>query len=278
MTAQLHFLPDAERTRRMTSAELRAAFLVQGLFVPGKVVLRHVDLDRVVLGGAVPTSVPLDVEAPPSVGAAYLAERRELGILNIGNAGTVTLDGKTFALGARDALYVGRGVKRVTVASDDPKKPARFYLVSYPAHAPFDSALVSRSKIEPALLGAAETANRRSLYKYIHPGGAKSSQLMLGVTELASGSVWNTMPPHTHNRRTEVYLYFDLPDDAMVVHMMGEPDDTRHLVVRNEEVILSPGWSIHAGCGTASYSFCWAMGGENQDFADMQGVAIPNLK
>jgi 4-deoxy-L-threo-5-hexosulose-uronate ketol-isomerase len=278
MTAQLHFLPDAERTKRMTSAELRAAFLVQGLFVPGKVVLRHVDLDRVVLGGAVPTSVPLDVEAPPSVGAAYLAERRELGILNIGNAGTVTLDGKTFALGARDALYVGRGVKRVTVASDDPKKPARFYLVSYPAHAPFDSALVIRSKIEPTLLGAPETANRRSLYKYIHPGGAKSSQLMLGVTELASGSVWNTMPPHTHNRRTEVYLYFDLPDDAMVVHMMGEPDDTRHLVVRNEEVILSPGWSIHAGCGTASYSFCWAMGGENQDFADMQGVAIPNLK
>ena len=179
---------------------------------------------------------------------------------------------------SRDVLYIGRGSRDVTFASDDASTPARFYLVSYPAHASYPVAHAPAASAEVADLGTTERANRRRLAKFIHGGGAKSAQLVMGVTELQPGSVWNTMPSHTHHRRTEVYLYFDLPDDAMVVHLMGEPTETRHIVVRNEEVVLSPSWSIHSGAGTTNYAFCWAMGGENQDFTDMQPVDMRELK
>ena len=274
----MHRLPDAERTKRLTTDELRAGFLVEDLFVPGKVVTRHVDLDRAVLVGAIPLAAPLTLDAPESMRAAYFAERRELGLLNIGGAGSVAVDSESFDLDGGDVLYVGRGSREITLASDDTKQPARFYGVSYPAHAGYPTTRITRGDAQTSELGGAATANSRRLAKYIHPGGAPSAQLVMGVTTLATGSVWNTMPSHTHARRTEVYLYFDLAEDAAVIHLMGEPGETRHLVVGDGDVVLSPAWSIHSGCGTTRYAFCWAMGGENQDFADMQGVDMRELK
>ena len=274
----MHYLASPAETSRMTTEELRSRFLVRELFVPGAATLRFIDLDRVVLGGVVPTGSALRLEAPPAMAAEFFTERREVGVLNVGGTGTVTVDGSAFAMESRDCLYIGRGSRDITFASADSARPARFYLVSYPAHASFPTAHVARDAADVTELGSAERANLRRLYKYIHPGGIRSAQLVMGMTELLDGNVWNTMPPHTHERRTEVYLYFDLPADSTVFHMMGKPDETRHLVVRDGEVILSPGWSVHAGCGTTSYTFCWAMGGENQVFADMQMVPMEALK
>jgi 4-deoxy-L-threo-5-hexosulose-uronate ketol-isomerase len=270
----MHRLPSARETSRMSAEELRAAFLVRGLFVPGAVTLRHIDLDRVVLGGAVPTARPLQLDAPVWLGSSFFLERRELGVLNIGGAGRVSVDGTQHQLGKLDVLYVGRGNRSVAMESDDAATPARLYLVSYPAHADHPTALVRRSDAEAGAseIGAAERASCRRIARYIHLEGVRSAQLVMGVTSLAQGSVWNTMPPHTHHRRTEVYLYFDLPADAVVVHLLGEASDTRHVLARDGDAVLSPGWSIHAGCGTASYRFCWAMGGENQVYSDMQPV------
>src|SRR5918992_1456291 len=274
----MHYLPDPDKTRSLSTEELRASFLVRDLFRPGEITLRAVDLDRVVLGGAVPGREALTLEAPPSMAAAFFTERRELGVLNIGGAGRIRVDGTAYAMKNRDVLYIGRGSREIILESDTEEKPARFYLVSYPAHVSCPTCHISRDQANVTELGGAAQANRRRLYKYVYPGGVESAQLVMGITELADGSVWNTMPPHTHVRRTEVYLYFDLPDDAVVLHLMGEPHETRHLVVRNEEAVLSPGWSIHSGGGTSSYSFCWAMGGENQDYADMQPVDMDTLR
>ena len=274
----MHYLPSPEHARRMTTEELRAAFLVTDLFQPGTVTLRVIDLDRVVLGGVVPTDGPLSLRAPEALRAEYFTERREVGVLNIGGAGRVTVDGTVHAMAAKDVLYVGRGSRDVRFESDDAARPARFYLVSYPAHASHPTAFVSPDTAEGGQMGSQETANRRTIRRYVHANGAPSAQLVMGVTTLDTGSVWNTMPAHTHARRTEIYLYFDLPADAMVLHLMGEPTETRTLVVRDGDVALSPGWSVHAGCGTSNYAFCWAMGGENQDYADMQAVEMTTLR
>jgi 4-deoxy-L-threo-5-hexosulose-uronate ketol-isomerase len=278
MDERMHSLPDAVRSRTLSTAELRDAFLVQGLFRPDEINLRHVDLDRVVIGGVLPCCDTLRLEAPASLAASHFTERREVGVLNITGPGVVTVDGQRFTMDALDVLYVGRGSRDVRFESVDAKRPARFYLVSYPAHASYPTARVARADAAGTELGSAAGANRRRLSKFIHAGGAASAQLVMGVTELLPGSVWNTMPSHRHARRTEVYLYFGLPDDAAVVHLMGEPGETRHLLVRNEEAVLSPPWSIHSGCGTTNYTFCWAMGGENQDFTDMQAVDMRELK
>jgi len=274
----MHYLPGPAEARRMDTAELRDRFLLGGLFIPGAVTLRFVDLDRVVIGAAVPMDAPLALDAPPEMAAEYFAERRELGVLNVGGAGSVTVDGRRYAMAFRDGLYVGRGSREISFASDDAANPARFYLVSYPAHAAHPTTHVAERDAEATELGTAAQANRRILRKYFHPNGIRTAQLVMGVTELLEGSVWNTMPAHTHARRTEVYLYFGVPADSFVVHLMGEPEQTRHLVVRDGEVALSPGWSIHSGCGTSAYTFCWAMGGENQVFADMQGVPMDALR
>lgn len=266
------------RSRTLSTEELRSAFLVQGLFQPDAINLRHIDLDRVVLGGAVPTGKPLELEAPESFAAKFFLERRELGILNIGAPGSVTVDGKRFDLSRLDVLYVGRGSRDVHFASESAGEPARFYLISYPAHATHATTHIKGADVTGSPIGSADRANSRKIAKYVHADGAESAQLVMGVTQLASGSVWNTMPAHTHFRRTEIYLYFDVPDDGVVVHLMGEPTETRHLMVRNEEVVLSPPWSIHSGCGTSNYTFCWAMGGENKDYTDMQAVDTRELK
>ena len=273
----MRYLPDAERTKRLTTDELRSGFLVQGLFQTGELILEHIDLDRLVLGGAVPTTAALRLDAPATLAAEYFTERREVGVLNVGARGTVTVDGVKHALETRDVLYVGRGSKDIAFESESANTPARFYLVSYPAHATHPTALAPLASADVTELGSAEKSNRRKIAKYIHAAGVKSAQLVMGVTELMPGSVWNTMPSHTHHRRTEIYLYFNLASDAFVVHLVGAPSETRHLIVRNEEVALSPAWSIHSGCGTSNYIFCWAMGGENQDYTDMQAVGMGEL-
>jgi len=271
-------LPDAERYRTLPNAALEDAFVLRSMFRPGAITLAHVDLDRVVLGGAVPGAAPLRLEPQASMRSEYFLERREAGILNVGDEGTVSVDGKQHRMANRDVLYVGRGSREVTFASADKTTPAAFYIVSYPAQVTHPTTHLSRERADVTELGDAAHANRRRLVKYIHTGGIQSAQLVLGVTELLPGNVWNTMPPHTHTRRTEVYLYFDLPADAAVFHVMGEPQNVRTLLVHDREAALSPGWSIHAGCGTSNYSFCWAMGGENQDYTDMQPVSIGDLR
>jgi 4-deoxy-L-threo-5-hexosulose-uronate ketol-isomerase len=273
----MHYLPSPQEYRRLTTPELRESFLVEDLFQPGRVALRFLDLDRVVLGGVIPTAEPLHLQADEALAAEYFTERREVGVLNIGGAGSVTVEGERYALERLDGLYIGRGNREVSFSSDDEAVPARFYLVSYPAHAAHPVAHIARDDAQMVELGTQEQANRRRLYKYFHPDALPTAQLVTGITELLEGSVWNTMPSHTHTRRTEVYLYFDLPEDAVVFHFVGQPEETRNLVVRDSQVALSPAWSIHSGCGTRNYTFCWAMGGENQAFSDMQAVDMKAL-
>jgi 4-deoxy-L-threo-5-hexosulose-uronate ketol-isomerase len=271
-------MADAVRYSTMTTAELRETFLIEGLFQEGGIETRYVDLDRTVIGGAVPTSKALTLETYPELRADYFLERRELGVLNVGGAGTVTVDGQSFSLGKLDCLYVGRGSRSVSFASDDAKTPAGFYLLSYPAHTQYPTRMARFADLEPVHLGSEETCNKRSIYKAIFLDGIRSCQLVMGFTLLAPGSNWNTMPPHTHRRRSEVYFYFDVDPSQRVLHLMGPPDETRHLVMRDREVVVSPGWSIHAGVGTKSYGFCWGMGGENQRYDDMDAVTIAKLK
>jgi 4-deoxy-L-threo-5-hexosulose-uronate ketol-isomerase len=275
---EMRYMPGPQQVSRMTTAELRENFLIENLFTPGEITMYAIDLDRVLVGGAVPLQKPVELTAPPAIAAEYFTERRELGVLNIGASGSVTVDGEKYALNKLDMVYVGRGARSVVFSSDDARQPARFYLVSYPAHASHPTRKITAADAESAELGTSENANRRKLSKYIHPAAMPSAQLVMGVTELHTGSVWNTMPPHTHQRRTEIYLYFDIPESAVVFHLLGAPGETRNLVVRDGQVALSPSWSIHAGCGTSNYRFCWAMGGENQVFSDMQGVDMGMLK
>jgi len=262
----------------MSTDELRGSFLLSDLFVPGQVNLRFTDLDRAVVGGAMPVDEALTLPNPGELRAEFFAQRREIGILNIGGDGAVTVDGRSFDLSARDVLYAGRGSRDVSFASASADNPARYYVISYPAHAEFPTRLVRSSEAQSNELGTVERANRRRIARYIHAEGVRSSQLVMGVTVLEPGSVWNTMPAHTHSRRSEIYLYFDLSSDAFVVHLMGEPQQLRSMIVRDGEVAMSPGWSVHSGCGTSAYAFCWAMGGENQDYADMDPVPVESMR
>ena len=270
-------LADSVRYQTMTTAELRETFLLTELFQPGQIDLVYVDLDRTVIGSAVPLDSPLPLSTDNALKATYFTERRELGILNIGAPGTVTVNGEAFNLDNLDALYIGRGNESVSFASQDPTRPAEFYLLSYPAHVTHPTTLIRSAELPRVKLGAPETANHREITKLIHMAGARRCQLVMGFTQLAPGSVWNTMPPHTHMRRSEVYLYFNIPAGDRVIHLMGPAHETRNLVVANKQVAVSPGWSIHAGVGTASYTFCWGMGGENQDYDDMDKLAVADL-
>ncbi len=270
-------MADAVRYRTMTNAELRSTFLLTELFQPGRIDLAYVDLDRTVIGSAAPAGEPLVLPCDDALKANYFTERRELGILNIGGPGRVTVNGESFNLDNLDALYVGRGNESVSFASHESGRPAEFYLLSYPAHAAHPTRLIQSEGLARVKLGAPATANQREITKLIHQAGVRSCQLVMGFTQLAQGSVWNTMPPHTHMRRSEVYLYFNIPDGDRVIHLMGPAHETRSLVVANKQAAVSPGWSIHAGVGTASYTFCWGMGGENQDYDDMDKLAVAEL-
>jgi 4-deoxy-L-threo-5-hexosulose-uronate ketol-isomerase len=271
-------MADPVRYPRMTTEELRETFLLGSLFESGKLHLAYVDLDRSIAGFAAPTTTPIALPTYPELRASYFTERREVGALSIGGAGSITVDGKTYELNNLDVLYIGRGSRDVSFASKDQSKPAVFYLLSYPAHAEFPTALVRKEDASPSELGSVETCNKRTICKYIHLQGARSSQLVMGVTHLAPGSNWNTMPPHTHMRRSEIYMYFNVAADARIMHFMGPPAETRHLVLADKDIVVSPGWSIHCGAGTRAYSFCWGMGGENQDYADMDPAPVDTLR
>lgn len=262
----------------LSPEELRSEFLVTGLFRSGEISLHWWETDRTVMGGICPTAGALLLPNPDALRAAFFLERREAGVINLGGPGIVRVDGTEHRLEPNDALYLGRGAKAVSFASQTPAKPARFWLLSYPAHAAYPTRHVPFRGIEGAKLGQRASANERTIYKLIHPGAFPTCQLVMGLTRLESGSVWNTMPPHTHLRRSEIYLYFDLPPEQAVFHFMGRPQETRHLVVRDCEAVLSPPWSIHCGVGTSSYGFIWGMGGENQEFADMDPAPLPELR
>ena len=265
----------------MNTKQLRAQYLVPELFVPGKVTVTYTHHDRIVLGGAVPAGSDLELTGYPEIRSDYFLEHREVGIINVGRTGTVTADGEVFTLVNGACLYLGRGIKSV-VFSDGIEGAAdagaQFYLFSAPAHTSYPAALVSPGEGTVRELGDQVTSNRRTLNQYIHENGVKSCQIVMGVTTLHPGSMWNTMPAHTHDRRTECYLYFDLPEDARVIHLLGEREETRHLVVSDRQAIISPSWSLHSGVGTAAYSFIWAMAGENQAFDDMDAAPVAELK
>jgi 4-deoxy-L-threo-5-hexosulose-uronate ketol-isomerase len=269
---------DPVRYPRMSTEELRDSFLIDGLDAAHAIRLTYVDLDRAVVGMAVPLEEPVALPTSPELRAEYFTERRELGALNVGGSGVIHVGDASYPLENLDVLYIGRGNPDVRFESKSKDNPAAFYLLSYPAHAIYPVTLVPKDSAQTTELGAVESCNRRTIYKYIHAGGAQSCQLVMGVTHLHEGSVWNTMPAHTHMRRSEIYLYFDLAEGARVFHLMGPPQETRHIVVANRGAVVSPGWSIHAGVGTQAYKFCWGMGGENQDYTDMDPVPIETMR
>ncbi len=271
------------------TARLREEFLIQNLFVPGEIKMVYSHIDRIITGAAVPTDKEIVVTAGEELRADYFLERREMGVINIGGAGIITIDGKEYQVAFKEGMYIGMGSKDISFKSADASNPAKFYFNSAPAHKTYPTVLIKpegvpsegvvivkdENKVE---LGSLEDANHRTICKYILPGQVESCQLVMGMTKLEPGSVWNTMPCHTHDRRMEVYLYFEVPEDAVVFHYMGEPTETRHIVMRNEEAVISPSWSIHSASATHAYTFIWGMVGENQAFDDMDHVAMKDIR
>ncbi|WP_419801704.1 5-dehydro-4-deoxy-D-glucuronate isomerase [Mucilaginibacter sp.] len=275
---EIRFQNSPKETSEMDTEELRSNFLAQNLMVDDEVKLVYSHYDRMIIGGAKPVTKTIKLENHPELRAEYFLERREIGIINVGGAGQVEADGVTFDLEKLTCVYLGKGTKNVVFKSNDPADPALFYLLSASVHQTYPSKKMTKDEASPGTMGAQETANHRTIYRYIHLDGLKSCQLVMGLTILSPGSVWNTMPAHTHTRRTEAYFYFDMPEEHRVIHFMGEPQETRHLVVANNQAIISPPWSIHSGCGTACYGFIWGMAGENLVYSDMDPVAIGDLR
>ncbi|MEL6923371.1 MAG: 5-dehydro-4-deoxy-D-glucuronate isomerase, partial [Bacteroidota bacterium] len=257
---------------RMNTTELRADFLVESLMNTGKAKYLYSHYDRMVIGGAVPTTKAINLSNDATLRSKFFLERREMGIINVGGKGTITADGKSYKMAKLSCLYLGRGTKKVSFSSSNKKSPAKFFMFSAPAHQAYPNTMFTKEDALPVTLGSAKTSNHRTIYKYIHGEGIESCQVVMGLTVLQDGSVWNTMPAHTHDRRSEVYFYFDVPKNQGVMHFMGQPQETRHLWLQNNQAIISPPWSIHAGSGTSSYSFIWAMAGENQDFTDHRNL------
>lgn len=269
---------DPKAAAAFDTARLRQEFLIQQLFQPGQVRITYTQMERMSVGGAMPARDRLVLGAVRQTGTASFLDRREMVVVNIGGPGTVTAGDQTFAMDHRDMLYLGKGAGEVSFESADAAEPAKFYLLSAPAHQAYPSRLVKIGEARRLDLGAQATSNERTIYQFIHPALVETCQLVVGMTVLAEGSVWNTMPCHVHDRRSEAYLYFAVPETARVFHFMGEPTETRHLVVANEEAILSPGWSIHCGAGTSNYTFVWGMAGDNIDYTDMDAVAMGDLR
>jgi 4-deoxy-L-threo-5-hexosulose-uronate ketol-isomerase len=257
---------------------LRELFHVSGFFVPDDASLTFSHVERMIVGGVMPVSKTVEVNEVPDLSKGAFLARRELGVINVGGAGKVVVDGKTWSLATREGLYIPMGTNTLGFTSDNAASPAKFYLASTPAHARYETVKIDLARANPMPVGSPATANERTIYQYINPDICRSAQLLMGLTSLKEGSVWNTMPCHLHERRSETYFYFDLKPDARVVHIMGEPHETRHIFVANEEAVIAPPWSIHTGCGTSNYSFIWAMGGENQEYKDVAWVPMNVLK
>jgi 4-deoxy-L-threo-5-hexosulose-uronate ketol-isomerase len=275
---EIRFSHSPAEVRGMTTEELRAAFLTEPLMERNNVQLVYTHYDRVIVGGAQPVDRRVALETHPELKADFFLQRREIGIINVGGKGPVYVGNSQFELDKLDCLYIGRGVKRVEFGSHHSEHPAAFYLLSAPAHADYAVQLMRGTEALPVSVGSAETSNARTIYKYIHADGIQSCQLVMGLTILKTGSVWNTMPAHTHTRRMEVYFYFDVAEQQRVFHFMGEPQETRHLVVADGQAVISAPWSIHSGCGTSNYAFIWGMAGENYTYTDMDAVAIAELR
>jgi 4-deoxy-L-threo-5-hexosulose-uronate ketol-isomerase len=274
---EIRFAVGPEETRQMDAEELMKNFRIGDLMRNDRLKLLYTHYDRVIVGGAVPVSKALLLPNHPELRSDYFLERRELGIINVGGPGTVTADGKKFELEKMSCLYLGKGTQKVSFASSDKKKPAIFYMLSAPAHAKYPARKLTKEKAAPVQLGATETSNKRTVYKYIHLEGIRSCQLVMGLTVLEAGSVWNSVPPHTHTRRMEMYFYFDLPEDQRLFHFLGNPRETKHMVMKNNEAVISPPWSTHFGCGTSNYGFIWGMAGENLVYTDMDPAPVPTL-
>ena len=264
--------------RHYSTDQLRQEFLVERNFAPGEVILTYTHNDRMIFGGVTPTEKPLSIELSTELGVSYFLERRELGVINIGGPGSIIIDGEEESMKKQDGYYIGKETREVVFKSDDPSNPAKFYCVSVPAHHKYRNVRISIDEIKPMETGDSATLNKRKIYQYIHPNVCESCQLQMGYTILEPGSSWNTMPCHTHERRMETYLYFDMKPDTRVFHFMGRPDETKHLVMKNEQATISPSWSIHSGVGTSDYTFIWAMCGENITYSDMDMVEMDQLK
>jgi 5-keto 4-deoxyuronate isomerase len=278
MTMKILYGAGPQDVRSYDTERLRAEFLIEDLFRADQVNFTYTHVDRLILGGAVPVSKTLEFGSGEEIGTPYLLSAREMGIANLGGRGTITVDGESFELDNRDVLYVGRGARLLTASSKSADRPARFYMNSVPAGAGIPHRLITQAESKPLDLGEARRSNKRRLRMYIHPEVAPSCLLLMGITDLAEGSIWNTMPPHLHERRMEAYCYFDLSAEDRVIHLMGRPEQTRHLVVAEGDAVLSPAWSIHMGAGTGPYAFVWGMTGENQEYNDVAPVALSELK
>ena len=268
--------------KRYTTEELRNEFLIQNIFKADEVTAVYSHVDRMVTLGCMPVNEVVDLEKGMDIwhtfGTQFFLERREIGVFNVGGDGKIVADDETFDLTYTDCVYITKGTKKVTFQSNDPKNTAKFYMVSAPAHTSYKTTFIPMAKANKRPMGAMETANDRVINQFIHPDVLQTCQLSMGLTQLKPGSVWNSMPPHTHERRMEVYFYFEVPKDNVVFHMMGQAEETRHIVMHNEEAVISPSWSMHCGAGTSNYTFIWAMGGENQAFDDMDHIAITDMK
>ncbi|MDK0557813.1 5-dehydro-4-deoxy-D-glucuronate isomerase [Clostridium perfringens] len=264
-------------SKRYDTEELRENYLVEDIFKDDQIELVYSHVDRIIFGGIKPVYKELKLEAGKEMGVDYFLERRELGIINIGGKAIVTIDGNEYELKEKDGLYVGKGNKEVSFKSVNPEEPAKLYVNSVPAHKEYETVKIDIEKANPVRLGDNKTLNKRTIYQYVHPNVCESCQLLMGLTMLEPGNAWNTMPCHTHERRMEVYFYFDMDEDTRVFHLMGEPTETRHLVVKNEECVISPSWSIHSGVGTSNYTFIWGMCGENKTFDDMDHISMDIL-
>jgi 4-deoxy-L-threo-5-hexosulose-uronate ketol-isomerase len=274
---QSRFQSSPKETSQMNTQQLRESFLVQGLMQAGTIQLTYSHYDRMVIGGAVPTTSVISLPNEGELKAKYFLERREMGIINVGGKGKITADGVAFELEKLECVYLGKGVQEILFSSNDPDAPAMFYLLSVPAHQAYPTRMMTKTEASPVNLGDISTSNKRTIFKYIHNDGIQSCQLVMGLTTLDTGSVWNSVPPHTHTRRMEAYFYFDIEPAHRVFHFMGEPQETRHLVVGNHEAAISAPWSMHYGVGTANYGFIWGMAGENKEFTDMDQVPVASI-
>jgi len=274
---EIRFQSSPAEVKGMDTQSLRNNFLMQGLMVDDEIKLVYSHYDRVIVGGVKPVAKSIELPNEAELRAGYFLQRREIGIINVGGSGNITVDGQSYYINKLDCLYIGKGSQSVIFSSADKNNPAIFYLLSAPAHQTYPVTLLKKENAGASSIGSLETSNQRTIYKYIHVDGIQSAQLVMGLTILEKGSVWNTMPAHTHTRRMEAYFYFDVPENQRVFHLMGEPQQTRHIVVNNHEAVVSPPWSIHSGCGTSNYGFIWGMAGENYTYTDMDAADINQL-